>query len=165
MDDWDKLDAKLEALQNIADDIEHKAAPEICSMMRNYALDRLDAQVYDNNSRSVTGKLRNSVRGASDIIVRKNDAAVVMGIDSTAEYAKYVEFGTGPKGSAVYKGHLSEGVTFTSKERWGPYFNTQLGEFRMGFPQAPRPFMRPALYDQVEDFKQTIVDVISDVIG
>ena len=190
-DDWDRLDQKLAQLEGMADVIEDTAAPQICEVMRSYALDRLDAQVYDANSNPVTGNLRNSVETSEDIIVREGRTSVVMGIQTSADYAKYIEFGTGVKGSAEYAGHVSEGVTFKPIERWWQHNPEYQGEFgknndprRMAvkgfqvdanadtsrynewiprFSQHPRPFMRPALYDNVGLFADIIAGEITGV--
>lgn len=175
-DDWERLDRKLASLDGMADIIEQSAAPQICEVMRNYALDRLDEKVYDGNSNRVTGNLRNSVETASDIIVRSGGTTVTMGIETSAHYAKYVEFGTGVKGSADYDGHVSEGVVFSPKAMWFQHNPEYRGEFGQDndpeneewirrFAQHPRPFMRPALYDNVGLFADIIAGEIAGVFG
>jgi len=175
MDDWDRLDQKLASLDGMADIIEQSAAPQICEVMRNYAVDRLDEKVYDGNARAVTGNLRNSVETAEDIIVRASGTSVVMGIQTSAHYAKYIEFGTGVKGSADYNGHTSEGVTFSPKAMWfqhNPEYKGEFGEdndpsgeaeWIRRYAQHPRPFMRPALYDNVGLFADIIAGEIAGV--
>ena len=173
-DDWDRLDEKLSMLEGMSDIIEESVAPQICEIMRNYAVGRLDAVVYDSNPNPVTGNLRNSVETSEDIIIREGKTSVIMGIQTSADYAKYIEFGTGTKGSADYNGHTSEGVTFSSKDRWfqhNPDYNGDFGEnndpehreWIMRFAQNPRPFMRPALYDNVGLFADVISGEIKGV--
>jgi len=173
-DDWNELDSKLSDLENMADIIEDSVAPQICEVMRNYALDRLNEKVYDRNSRRTTGNLMNSIISAQDIIIREGETSVSMGIASSADYAKYIEFGTGIKGSADYNGHTSEGVTFSPKARWfqhNPDYNGDFGkdndpehpEWIMRFAQHPRPFMRPALYDNEGIFKDILKENLTEV--
>ena len=183
-DDFDKLDSKLARFEQLADHIETMVAPQICEVMRTYALDRLDEKVYDNNPNPVTGNLRNSVETAEDIIIREGQTTVRMGIESSAEYAKYIEFGTGVKGSNEYNGHISEGVTFSPKEKWYQYNPDYQGdpgknndprnveafgekmtipEFIVRYSQHPRPFMRPALYDNVDVFKDILAGELTEV--
>ena len=176
-DDWDRLDEKLASLEDIADTIEESVAPQICEIMRNYALSRLDEKVYDNNSNPVTGNLRNSVETSQDIIIREGRSSVIMGIESSAEYAKYIEFGTGVKGSAEYDGHTSEGVTFSPKAFWFQHNPDYKGEFGENndpsgarewikrYAQHPRPFMRPALYDNVGLFADIIAENVKEVFS
>lgn len=192
-DDFDQLDKKLAMFEEMADTIEESVAPQICEIMRSYALDRLAEKVYDGNSNPVTGNLQNSVETAGDIVIREGQTTVRMGIQTSADYAKYIEFGTGIHGSNDYNGHISEGVTFKNKERWFQHNPDYQGEFgknndprhlealrrRQGFgtddiitgyeewiprySQHPRPFMRPALYDNVELFKDIIKGELTGV--
>lgn len=64
--------------------------------------------------------------------VRDYETAVV----SQAKYSEYIEYGTGDLGENPKGGH-------TTKKRW-VYFDELSGEFRIGRPQRPRPFMFPA---------------------
>lgn len=184
-DDFDQLDKKLAMFEEMADTIEESVAPQICEIMRNYALDRLAEKVYDGNSNPVTGNLQNSVETAGDIVIREGQTTVRMGIQTSADYAKYIEFGTGIHGSNDYNGHISEGVTFKNKEKWYQYNPDYQGdpgknndprnveafgetlitvpEFIVRYSQHPRPFMRPALYDNVELFKDIIKGELTGV--
>jgi len=64
--------------------------------------------------------------------VKNYETAVV----SRAKYSIYVEYGTGDLGQNPAGGH-------TTKKRW-VYFDELSGEFRIGRPQRPQPFMFPA---------------------
>ena len=152
---FSRLDRKLEKLQEMADVIENDAGPEICETMRVYALDRLDALVYDSNSNPVTGNLRNSVETAQNVIIREGDAIVTMGIASSADYALFIEYGTGPLGDPA--------IPHTAKEQW--VYRGPDQKFHMAFPQHPRPFMRPALYDNADLFKDIIEKRIKEVFA
>jgi hypothetical protein len=115
---FDELDAKLERLAGIVDIIEEDVAPEVVNHMRNTAI----AMVRDVWSAIDTGALMNSITGSAQIIVRPDDVTVEMGITSSSDHLRYVEFGTGAKGSAEYTSpetgetYASEGVSFQSEK-------------------------------------------------
>ena len=157
-DGFAKLDAKLADFGKMADVIEHEIAPEICQDMREKAGYALKVQVYSRPESWYrrTRNLEQSVMAAPNIIERDGETKVAMGIETSAEYAKYIEFGTGPRGSAEYDGHESEGVTFKNRMSW--LFEDLDGEIRIGKSQEPRPFMRPALYDNVDIYTEWITD-------
>lgn len=75
-----------------------------------------------------TGQLRNS------IVTEKEDKLTVS-IETNAEYAVYVEFGTGLKGDPT--------VPHTSKEKW--VYCDDKGRFFTTSGQKPQPFLTPAL--------------------
>ena len=187
-DGFDELDAKLEALANIADVIEHDVAPKVNEVMRNYAIEMVTRVRGAVN----TGALSNSIQGVSQIVIREDDTTVEMGISATSDHLNYVEFGTGIHGSATYtdvegESHTAEGVTFQPKAMWyqhNPEYQGDFGKnndprkavsdgFSVGaaadsyeewiprYSQHPRPIMRPALYDNIG----VIEDIMSEAIG
>lgn len=147
-DDWNGLDDTLDDFERMADRIEQEAAPQICEVMRAYAVKKITRQGAVD-----TGNLRNSVESAQDIIIRNGETSVTMGIDCTAEYGLFIEYGTGQLGDPE--------IPHTSREKW--VYQRPDGEFRTGYPQHPRPFMRPALYDNVELFKDILQGTITEV--
>lgn len=165
MDGIEEIDRKMLAMAHVGDIIEQEIAPQICENMRETAGWHLKANVYSKPEGwyKRTRNLEQSVIGAPNIIERNGEARVAMGIECTAEYAKYVEFGTGPKGSAEYDGHVSEGVTFGGRMAW--MFEDEDGEIRLAKAQEPRPFMRPALYDNIDIYKGYIHDKIMELLG
>lgn len=88
-----------------------------------------------------TGALRNSIRS----VVK--DRTVVTGSDK--EYAPFIEYGTG---SANVPGG-------TSKPHW-VYFNQADGKFHVAYPQPPRPWLKPALYDNIDTLKKLFEDIL-----
>lgn len=76
--------------------------------------------------------------------VRDYETAVV----SQAKYSEYIEYGTGHFGENPKGGH-------TTKKRW-VYFDELSGEFRIGRPQRPRPFMFPAAESNRQGHAQRI---------
>ena len=164
-DDWASLDAKLEKLGRTADIIEKDVAPQICQVMREYAGWALRAQVYSRPEGwyKRARNLEQSVIGAQNIVERDGDTMVSIGIETSAEYAKYIEYGTGPNGSAEYDGHVSEGVTFSNRKSW--LFVDDDGEVRIAKSQKARPFMRPALYDNVDVFKEEIAKGLTGIFS
>ena len=77
--------------------------------------------------------------------VKNYETAVV----SRAKYSMFVEYGTGYHGQNPAGGH-------TTKKRW-VYFDELSGEFRIGRPQRPQPFMFPAAEANREDHKRRII--------
>ena len=143
-------------LSHIMDVIEGDAAPQICEVMRAYAVKKI------TTLRAVdTGALRNSVGTAEDIIVRNGQASVSIGIETAQSYAKFIEFGTGILGDPE--------VEHVQKEKWvapNPKYSGPEGDeprFIMRYAQHPRPFMRPALYDNRKTFQRIIKRTIKEV--
>lgn len=149
--DADELEAKLERLAHLADEVEHGASGPICELMRRTAAQRLTEQGAVD-----TGNLRNSVETvSSEFVVRRSDTVVEMGIQTGVEYAKYIEYGTGPLGDPA--------VQHTSRMTWAYY--DEEGELRIGKSQPPRPFMRPALYENKKAIGAIIAGTIKEVWG
>ena len=71
-------------------------------------------------------------------------------IGTSVEYAVYVHEGTG-------KYAIGGG---TPKERW-VYRDPLTGEFRMGYPQKPRRFLKNAIERYVDDYKEIIKEYLS----
>ena len=77
-----------------------------------------------------TGRLKNSITSAVE-----GDSAV---IGTNAEYAQYVEFGTGAQGD--------KSVAHTTKKHWTYYSG---GRFYTTSGHAPQPFLVPALKNNI----------------
>ena len=137
-------------LREVADLIESDAGPQICEVMRAYAVRKITQQHAVD-----TGALRNSVSTAQDMIVRNGELSVTMGIECTSDYGLFIEYGTGPNGDPA--------IPHTSKEKW-VYMDTK-GRFKTAHSQHPRPFMRPALYDNVNLYKRIIAKEIVEVFS
>ena len=91
-----------------------------------------------------TGALKNSIAFQVD----PDEQAVYIG--SNKEYATYVELGTG---------QYSE-VGGTPKKRW-TYTDELTGETRIRGGQKPQRFIRPAVADQIDTFKDILQDYLS----
>lgn len=91
-----------------------------------------------------TGALRNTIA----FKVEPDEQAVYVG--SNSEYAVYVELGTG---------EYSE-VGGTPKKRW-TYRDELTGETRIGVPQKPRHFIKPAVTDHGDTFRAIMHDALS----
>lgn len=151
-DDFDRLDNKFARLQATADLIEQRSAHRICEVMRAYAVRMITMQKAVD-----TGNLRNSVQTAEDIIVRDSGTEVSMGIECTTDYGLFIEFGTGIKGDPA--------IPHVQKSAWyAPDPESEDG-FTLRFAQHPRPFMRPALYDNADVFKAIMEDDITEVFA
>lgn len=144
----DDISRRLRALADISDTIESETAGEICEIMRNTAVRRLtDLEAVD------TGLLRNSVQTVdSEYVERVDDTTVSMGIKTDVPYAMFIEYGTGPLGDPE--------VPHTDKMQWVyPYKDG----FRVAHSQPARPFMRPALYDNREAFREAIQSAVDKI--
>lgn len=87
-----------------------------------------------------TGNLRNSI--THDTLVEKD--AVIIAVGSTVDYAPYVELGTG-----VY---AEDGKG--RKTPWRYQDNQGNWHATRGIP--PRPFLRPAVMNHVNDYRQVL---------
>ena len=190
MTTFSELDEKLQRLARVSERIEEEGLTgKITNQMRNTAVAMINLHHAVD-----TGALRSSVEGASDIIVREDDVTLNIGIQTRMEYAKYIEFGTGIKGSAEFssaltgQNYVSDGVTFKDKAFWyqrNPDYQgepgknndprriamqgfsvgaaaNQYNEYIKRYAQPPRPFMRPALYDNVPYFKKLLKETLSE---
>jgi HK97 gp10 family phage protein len=126
--DLSEVERYISAVPERAEAQLHHDASRAGNIMANYA--RGNAPVR-------TGALQRSITHAETF----DEDGVTIEVGTNSRYGAYVEFGTGDKGSAMYDGHMSEGVSFT-----------------MGWKGVrPRPYLRPALYDQ----EQILVDIFA----
>lgn len=88
-----------------------------------------------------TGNLRNSISHKVD----GSDHAAYIG--TNAEYAAYVEFGTGQY-SSVGGG--------TTKTHW--VYKGDDGEWHIGKPMKPQPYLKPAVANHVGTYRNIIND-------
>lgn len=91
-----------------------------------------------------TGNLRNSI---SHKVVDSEPAAY---IGTNAEYAGYVEFGTG-RYSSIGGG--------TPKDHW--VYRGDDGEWHIGKPMKPRPYLKPAVANHVGTYRNIFKDELS----
>lgn len=120
-----------------------KAFDEACIR----ALERcgLQAEGYAKDLCPVnTGTLRNSISHKVD----EGEPAAYIG--TNAEYAAYVEFGTGAYSS------LGGG---TPKSHW-VYMGSD-GEFHIGKPMKPRAYLKPAVANHVGTYRNIFKDELS----
>lgn len=94
------------------------------------------------------GRLRESIVYETE----RRGAVHSVSVGSDVEYAPFMEFGTGERGANApdgpsYKGHPS-GVSYTP-----------------GWPGVdPRPYLRPALYDEVELYETIVADAVEEAM-
>ena len=120
-----------------------KAFDEACIR----ALERcgLQAEGYAKDLCPVnTGNLRNSISHKVD----EGEPAAYIG--TNAEYAAYVEFGTGAYSS------LGGG---TPKSHW--VYMGDDGEFHIGKPMKPRAYLKPAVANHVGTYRNIFKDELS----
>lgn len=82
-----------------------------------------------------TGNLRNSITHQVDV----DEGAVYIG--TNVEYAAYVELGTGIEN--VEGGTLKKSWVYMGED----------GEWYIGKPQKPRPFLKPAVADHLNEWQ------------
>ena len=90
-----------------------------------------------------TGALRNSITHAVD-----GDSVIV---GSNMEYAPYVELGTGREYNPPPEWMEAHGKRGKGRDKW--YFKDDNCDWHVGFPQKPRPFLRPAVENHTDEFK------------
>ena len=91
-----------------------------------------------------TGALRNSITHKTD-----GDSVVV---GSNLEYAPYVELGTGKEYSPPPDWIESQAQRGKGRDRW--YYKDEEGKWHVGVPQKPRPFLRPAVENYIDKYKE-----------
>lgn len=91
-----------------------------------------------------TGALRNSISHKVD------EAEPAAYIGTNQEYAAYVEFGTG---------HYSTIGGGTPKKHWA--YMGEDGEWHIGKPMKPQPYLKPAVADHVGTYKNIFKDELS----
>ena len=92
----------------------------------------------------VTGNLRNGITHKFD------EAELIAYIGTDVEYATYIEFGTG------YYSTIGGG---TPKKHWA-YIGDD-GEWHMGFPMKAQPFLKPAVANHVQTYRNIIKDELT----
>lgn len=128
------ITSNVELIKKAADEQIEKALTEIGLLAEGYAKTNItDVGAVD------TGNLRNSITNEVDM----GDKSVTIG--SAVEYAPYVEFGTGV--------HSELGGRQTP---W--VYQDADGNFWMTTGQKPRPYLRPAMADNIKQFEQVIKD-------
>lgn len=140
----DDLKKKLERISGRAvDTIERKSALKVNLAMSGHAKERAHV---------ITGNMRNSIDSTG--FVENGSEGVSMGITAHALYSIFEEYGTGSKGDSD--------VPHTTKPFW-IYFDESDGVFKVGRPREAHPFMRPALYDHIDEYKSIILGDIAEV--
>ena len=115
-----------------------------------------------------SGHLRNSIF----LDVGTTEEGMEATVYTNIQYAPYVEFGTGPRGSANHEGVSPEvNVTYTLDPWWihesqidpgvaetyhWTYIDAEDGRFYKCEGQPAQPFMYPALHDNTK----TVVDIL-----
>ena len=113
----------------------------------NRALERcgLQAEGYAKDLAPVaTGNLRNNINHKVD------EAQKIAYVGTDVEYAAYVEFGTGA--------YSSTGGG-TPKKHW--VYMGDDGEWHIGKPMKPQPYLKPAIANHVGTYRNIIKDELS----
>lgn len=94
----------------------------------------------------IGGTLRNSITHA----VEENTVLV----GSNVEYAPYVELGTGSEYSPPPEWIESQAKRGQGRDHW--LWQDMNGDWHVGYPQKPRPFLRPAVENHLDEYKNVL---------
>jgi HK97 gp10 family phage protein len=97
-----------------------------------------------------TGYLRNSITYK----VSKSESGAIATVKAEAEYAPYVEFGTGTRGAATSKGGASMPTDPNARPSYTPGHNGQ----------AAYPFMYPAFKKHEKEIEKMIIDAVAGAV-
>ena len=93
-----------------------------------------------------TGALRNS-------ITHRADGKTVL-VGSAIHYAPYVELGTGKEYEPPPEWMEAHGEKGRGLDRW--FYQDEQGNWHTGYPQKPKPFLRPAVENHVDEYKRVM---------
>lgn len=93
-----------------------------------------------------TGALRNSITHAV-----KGESVTV---GSNIEYAPYIELGTGKEYQPPPEWMEAHGQRGKGRDKW--FYQDAQGNWHIGYPQKPRPFLRPAVERHLDEYKGII---------
>lgn len=155
------LERKLTTLFDLDDRIEEDIGWAVSEAMRKNAVTLLTDQVAKD-----TGQLAQSIQTTdAEFVEREGTASISMGIVTRVPYAIFIEYGTGPKGDPAIP-HTSKRIWFQQNPEYDALYpddDPRSQAWIPRFPQAPRKFMRPALYDNVEAYKAILSKGITDI--
>ena len=157
----DKLNAKIDNLQNIITDKDFKNSINRANKLYVQAEAKLLCPVNQ-------GELRNSIKSTVEINTDKITAVTY----TDKDYASYVEFGTGPVGQANHEGISPNFTPSYSSHGWGipadqvdmndaikykwPKRTYNGKDYYMTSGQPAQPFMYPALKNNEKKVKEEI---------
>ena len=132
---FEGLDELVDKLDSMADEKAiKKALGKACALVERSAKQKAPKGV---------GDLRRSIQSRVE-----NLEGIVF---ATAEYAPYVEYGTGL---------FAEAGDGRKDVPW--YYRDDKGDYHATSGMKPHPYMRPALYDNREEIKRILKDGITD---
>ena len=94
----------------------------------------------------IGGTLRNSITHSVD------EDTVLVG--TNVEYAPYVELGTGKEYQPPPEWMEAHGKRGQGRDKW--FWQDMNGDWHVGYPQKPRPFLRPAMENHLDEYKNVI---------
>ena len=103
--------------------------------------------------------------GYNSFTERPESGVVSAGIRTDVNHAIFIEYGTGPKGDPAIP-HTSKRIWFQQNPEYDALYpddDPRSQAWIPRFPQAPRPFMRPALYDNRKVFNKILTDTVVKV--
>lgn len=157
----DDLGKKLTTLFDLDDHIEQEIGWAVSEAMRGIAVTLLTDQLKKD-----TGQLVQSIQTTdADFVERESATSVSMGIKTSVPYAIFIEYGTGPKGDPAIP-HTSKRIWFQQNPEYDALYpddDPRSQAWIPRYPQAPRKFMRPALYDNIEAHKAILSKSIRDI--
>ena len=150
------LDSLLAKLDRLDETMLERLAPKVVRSLESVVADATA------NCPSDDGQLRRSITASAE--VRGNE--IYAKVAASAEYAVFVEMGTGPRGEANHAGVSPKAipkVTY-SPTGWKCHFVGKDGEEHFwSNGQAARPFLYPAFKGQEKDVEDHIKEAIKEV--
>lgn len=126
--------------------------------------------MWESNAKglvSIPRRLAPELRNSISHRVEDTDDGPVLMVGSNMEEAPYVELGTGRHYDPPpewMENHAKGGKGQAGLEYW-VYFDELEGKFKIGTPQEPHPFLRPAMLDNIEQYKQVIRGELENAEG
>ena len=99
-----------------------------------------------------TGALRNSITHAVE------DDTVLAG--SAISYAPYIELGTGKEYQPPPEWMENNAERGRGLDRW--FYKDAEGNWHVGYPQKPRPYLRPAIENHLDEYNNVIQNELTN---
>ena len=100
---------------------------------------------------------KGQLAGSIHMQVKSTGDALEGRVYTNAEYAAYVEFGTGIKGNGTYP-YQVEGLSLEYRDKGWAYFDEDKGEWIYTKGQEAQPYMYPALKGNEKTIKKMFKD-------
>lgn len=129
----------VRAMDGIAEELAERTLPNAMRLIGETAV-----RMAVDGAPNVTSRLAGSIAS----LTGRDGSTYWVQIGTNVEYAPYVEFGTGQRGSATYVDRNGESHTadVVFRDDWKG--------------MAPHPYIRPAVYDKMDVYRSMIADAL-----